>query len=127
MIKFKISDPDTKSEIELELDLSNIKVEKTKDHTNKIKVSDEFTLYMRYPSIDEFVNMIKDGTQSAERNYEIMISCMEQLVSEQEVHKFKDFTKEEIDAFIDSLETTVTKEMKHTSMWSHVSLSHSQP
>lgn len=112
MVKFKVADPDTKAEVELELDLSNIKIEKAKDHTNKIKISDEFTLYMRYPSIDEFANMIKDGTQSKEKNYEIMISCMDQLVSEQEVHKFKEFTKEEIDAFIDSLDTTVTREMK---------------
>lgn len=112
IIKFKISDPDTKGDVELELDLTNIKVEKTKDHTNTIKVSDEFTLFMRYPTIDEFASVIKDGNQSAEKKYEIMIACMDQLVSEREVHKFKEFSKEEIDDFVDSLDTNVTREMK---------------
>lgn len=112
IVNFKVTDPDTKSEVELQLDLSNIKIEKAKDHSNKIKVSDEYTLFMRYPSIDEFSTMIKEGAQSSEKNYEIMIACMDQLVSEQEVHKFEDFTKEEVDNFIDSLETNVTKEMK---------------
>lgn len=112
IVNFKVTDPDTQSEVELQLDLSNIKIEKSKDHSNKIKVSDEYTLFMRYPSIDEFSTMIKEGPQSSEKNYEIMISCMDQLVSEQEVHKFEDFTKEEVDNFIDSLETNVTKEMK---------------
>ena len=111
-IKFKVEDPDTNEEVELELDLDHVKIEKDKEHSNKIQITDAYTLFLKYPSIDDFFEMINDEKPSTEKNFELMISCMDKLASEEEVHNFKDFTKKEIDDFVDSLHTDVVKKLR---------------
>lgn len=111
-IKFKIEDPDTNEEVELELDLDRVTIEKNADHTNRIKVSNEYTLFLKYPNIDDFFEMINGDKPNSEKNFEIMISCMDKLVSEDEVHNFKDFTKKEVDEFVESLHTDIVKKLR---------------
>jgi hypothetical protein len=42
----------------------------------------------------------------------LMISCLEKLASEDEVFNFKDFSKEEIDEFVESLHSDMIKKIK---------------
>jgi hypothetical protein len=111
-VQFEIEDPDTKEKIKLQLDLTEVIVNKDENHKNTIQVSDEYTLYLKYPNIDDFDYLINGEESTAEKNYKIMISCMEKLVSEDEVFKFEDFTKKEVDAFIESLNADITKKIK---------------
>jgi T4 bacteriophage base plate protein len=112
IVKFKIEDPDTKDEVQLELDLNNVKVERDDKHTNRIKLNDTYTLFLKYPSIDVFFDFSTQEKPSAEKNLEIMLSCMDRLVSEEDVYNFKDFTKKEVDNFIESLHADSVKKLK---------------
>jgi hypothetical protein len=112
IISFEITDPDTEEKISLKLDLSNVKVEKNESHTNKIKISDDYIMYLKYPNVDDFFQLLTDKNPSTEKNYNIMISCMDKLASEDEVFNFKDFSQKEIDDFVESLSSNVTIEMK---------------
>lgn len=112
VVKFSITDPDTEEKIDIELDLSKVKVQKEENHTNKIKLSDEYFLYMRYPTIDEFSILLGDEKSSSEKNYDVMLSCMDKLVSKEDVYKFSDFSKEEVNEFVDSLQSDHTKKIK---------------
>jgi hypothetical protein len=77
-----------------------------------IKITDEYILKMRYPTINEFLELAENGPNDSETNYKIMISCMDQLLSSDEVYKFKEFTKEEVNDFVDSLSGEVIKKIK---------------
>jgi len=112
IVKFEILDPDTQETVPLELDLSKVEVEKNEDHVNKIQISDNFVMFLKYPGIDDFFDMVTDKNPSAEKNYNIMISCIEKIVSNDEVFNLKDFTKSEIDSFVESLSSDVTVKMK---------------
>ena len=112
IVKFTIDDPDTEEKIEMELDISKVKVQKDDLHTNKIKLSEEYFLYMRYPSIDEFIMLLSEGKSNSDKNFDIMTSCMDKLVSKEDVYKFSDFTKEEVTEFVDSLQTEHTRKIK---------------
>jgi hypothetical protein len=112
LIKFKIKDPDTEEDVELGLDLNNVKIHENKDHNKKIKINDRYTLFLKYPSIDVFFDFINDNKPSAEKNLNILISCMDKLASEDEVYNFKDFTKKEIDDFVESLHAETVKKLK---------------
>lgn len=112
LVKFKIEDPDTKEEVQLELDLNNVKIEKDDKHTNRIKLDGTYTLFLKYPSIDVFFDFLTQEKPSAEKNLEIMLSCMDRLVSEDEVYNFKDFTKKEVDDFVESLHADSVKKLK---------------
>lgn len=111
-VEFEIEDPDTNEKVKLKLDLQNVKVYKDENHTNKIPVDDKYTLFLKYPSIDDFASILDKQDLSPEKSYEILISCIDLLASEDEVYNFKDFTKKQVDEFVDSLNSDVTKKIK---------------
>ena len=111
-VEFEIEDPDTKEKVKLKLDLQNVKVHKDENHTNKIQLDNKYTLFLKYPTIDDFADILNKSDISAEKSYEILISCIDMLASQDEVYNFKDFTKKQVDEFIESLNSDVTKKIK---------------
>ncbi len=112
IVDFEIEDPDTKETIELQIDLSNVKVEKSKNHKNTIAL-DPYILYLKYPNIDEFEVMLTKEEQTAEDGYNLMLSCLDKLISaDDQVYVFKDFTKTEINDFMESLPGDVVSQIK---------------
>lgn len=111
-VMFAIKDPDTGERVELELDLNDVKITKDDSHKKEIKVNDEFTLYMRYPTINEFLELVKVGQDDVNANFGIMISCMDKLVGNDEVYKFSDFSPAEIEAFAEDLDSSAVKKIK---------------
>lgn len=111
-VEFEIEDPDTKEKIKLVLNLENVKVHRDENHTNQIPIDDNWTLFLKYPTIDDFADILKKNELSPEKSYEILISSIDKLVSKDEVYNFKDFTKKQVDEFIDSLHADVTKKIK---------------
>jgi hypothetical protein len=112
-VMFAIKDPDTGEKIELELDLNDVKVTKDESHNKEIRVTDDFVLYMRYPTINEFLDMMKASQDDTNANFAIMISCMDKLVGNDEVYKFSEFTPAEIEAFAEDLDSNAVKKIKH--------------
>ncbi len=113
-ITFNIADPDTKEQVELQVLISDIKLHEFPDHTNQIKISDEYTLFMRYPTIAEVLTMLK-GVQSkktASAEFEVMFRCMERLASQDEVFEFAKFSDQEITDFVDSLDPKAIKKIE---------------
>ena len=114
-VDFSIPDPDSENgdeKINLTLDLSQIKVKKDPEHTNRIKVDDTYTLFLKYPGLDGFKNLINDENIGVDKSFNALLSCIDKLVSEDEVYKFSDFSKKEVDDFIESLNGDVTKQIK---------------
>lgn len=111
-VEFEIEDPDTKEKVKLTLDLQNVKVHRDEKHTNKIQVDDKYTLFLKYPTVDDFAEILNKENLSPDESYEILISCIDMLASEDEVYNFKDFTKKQVDEFIESLHSDVTKKIK---------------
>jgi len=111
-VEFEIEDPDTQEKIKLVLNLENVKVHRSENHTNKIQVDDTYTLFLKYPTIDDFSDIIGKTDLSPEKTYEIFISCIDKLASENDVYNFKDFNKKQVDEFVDSLNADVTKKIK---------------
>ena len=111
-VEFEIEDPDTKEKIKLVLNLDQVKVHRSEKHTNEIVLDDTYTLFLKYPSIDDFTEILKDTEMSSEKSYEILMSCIDKLASEDEVYNFKDFTKKQVDDFIESLHADTIKRIK---------------
>ncbi len=57
-------------------------------------------------------DMLDPETVTPEKTFEVLTSCIDKLVTEEEVFNFKDFTKKEVDEFIESLHGDVVKKMK---------------
>ena len=112
-IKFAINDPDTKESVELEIDLNEVKVTRNEEHSNKVKVNDDYTLFLRYPTIEEFIKIAGADPKDSLTSYFIMVSCLDKIASESEVFKFSDYTDEEIDEFMEGLQGDVIKRIQN--------------
>lgn len=111
-IKFGVKDPDTEENVELEIDLNEVKVTRDEEHTNQIRINEEYVLFLRYPTIEEFIKIAGSDPKDPLTNYFIMISCLDKVASEEDVHKFSDYKDEEIDEFMESLQGDVIQKIQ---------------
>ena len=111
-VEFEIEDPDTQEKIKLKLLLDNVKVHRDENHTNKIQVDDTYTLFLKYPNIDNFIDVLNGSDISPEKTYDILLSCIDKLASADEVYNFKDFNAKQVNEFIESLHSDTTKKIK---------------
>lgn len=110
-IDFTIRDPQNFEEVALSVDLSDVSVYSEPEHTNIIKVGESMFVKMRYPTIDEFAVLLKAKTD-AEKHYDIMIGCMDEVINGEEMYSLKDFSREDIDEFVDGFSETDIAAMK---------------
>ena len=108
-VTFEVVDPDTGEEVKLVLDIDKVSIELDELHTKKVPINEEYTLLLKYPSIDEFIKITSIDTNDPLASYFIMISCLDAVVSEDEVHSFKDYTDKEIDDFMENVSGEVVK------------------
>jgi hypothetical protein len=111
-IGFNIKDKDTDEDVKLNLDLDTVTLTRFDGHTNEIKINEDFTLFLKYPTIDQFIQIVEMDQNDPLINYLLMISCLDMLASEDEIFKFKDYTGEEIDTFMDGLDGGVIKQIQ---------------
>ena len=106
---FTVTDPETEEVVTLELDLDELKLEIPEGHKNEIKINDEFTLFLKYPIMDDFIKIITMDPNDPLANYYIIVTCLDKIASNDEIHYFKDYSQEDIDAFMDSMSGDVIK------------------
>ena len=99
---------DMKTYANVEIDLNEVQVEVDGDiHSNKIELTDEMGVIMKYPTIDSFTkNGIKNIT--AVNMIDVIASCVEQVYDKkgEEVYDSKDSTQAEVIDFVEQLNTT---------------------
>jgi undecaprenyl pyrophosphate synthase len=99
---------DMKTYANVEIDLNEVQVEVDGDiHSNKIELTDEMGVIMKYPTIDSFTkNGIKNIT--AANMIDVIASCVEQVYDKkgEEVYDSKDSTQAEVIDFVEQLNTT---------------------
>ena len=109
--KFNINDPDTGESIPVEFDLDTIEIVRDPEHTKEVKVNDDLVLYLKYPNINDFMKIIGMEATDPLVNYVIMVSCLDTLASEDEVHDFSDYDEAEIAAFMDNMSGDIVKKI----------------
>ena len=99
---------DNKTQVQVTIDLDDIKVVKSEDHTNQIKVDDDIMIEMKYPSLNEFIKSnfdFKDGNQM-DQSFELIAQCIDKIYTEDEVWAAEDCTKKEINEFLESMNSS---------------------
>ena len=98
---------------DLELDLSEVKVQVGDDHTNKIALDNGMGMIMKYPTIDSFKD---SGIQdiNATNMLEVIGACIQQIYEEEgkKTYDSKDQTKKELSEFIEQLSTKQFKDVQ---------------
>lgn len=108
-IEFVVKDPDTEESVRLEIDIDNIIFAEDKNHSKEVRINEEWALYLKYPTIDSFISIIEMDPTDPLVNYHVMVSCLDKIASEDEVHSFTEYTREEIDAFMETMQGSTVK------------------
>ena len=102
-------DETTKAIVEINLDKLDMTIKE--DHTNIINITDDVSLTLKYPRIDDFKGFDKE--QNSTTFFELIKKCVDSVTEGETIHKRIDFTDKELDDFIDSLDgnqlTKITK------------------
>jgi len=104
---------DMETYTDFEINLSEIEVEELEGHTNKIELTDEMGIYMKYPTIDSFTGTgITDINSS--NMLDVVSSCIWQIYDKkgEEVFEAKDSTKKELVDFIEQLNSKQFKDVQ---------------
>lgn len=111
-VTFTIIDGDTGEKIQLEMDLENVTVTRQESHTNKVKINEDYTLFLKYPTIDEFIKITGMDPKDPLVSYVIMVACLDKVASDDEVFDFKNYTQKEVDDFMEGVGTPVLNGIK---------------
>ena len=98
---------DGESTVDVSIDLDDIKVQKSKEHTNILKLTDNISVVMKYPSVDLFIRNNMGGGQSSEVDdvFEIASLCIDQIVEGEDVFEASNFSKKELMEFLEGMDT----------------------
>jgi hypothetical protein len=100
------------TEVNATVYIDEIKVRKDKNHSTDIKLDDTYTLRMRYPSLEQFVNENFSFSADVDSTFEIVASCIDIVFSEDEAWEAKDCTKKELVTFVEQFNSAQFKEVE---------------
>ena len=104
---------DKKTYAEIELNLTEVKVQVGEDHTNKIELDNGMGMIMTYPTIDSFKD---SGIRDINPNnmLEVIGGCIMQIYEKngEKTYDPKDQTKKELTEFIEQLNTKQFKQVQ---------------
>ena len=105
---------DETTEVPVEIDLDEIRVQRNDDHTKQIKLDDTLMMEMKYPSLDQFIknNFDFEDKNVMDQSFDLIASCVDKIYSEEEVWAADDCTKKEIKDFLEQMNSSQFKEIE---------------
>ena len=103
------------TQVPLQIDIDSIKVQKNKKHPNIIKLDDNLSLQMNYPSLTQFIesNFELSGVDSdLEKSLDVIIACIGQVYNEEESWEASECTKKELKEFVEQMNSKQFKEIE---------------
>ena len=86
---------DEKTSVEVDIDLDSIKVQKTRGHKTTVKLDDQYSMKLKYPSLNQFIqgNFDLSGESDVDKSLEMITSCIDIIYDEEESWAASDSTK----------------------------------
>ena len=109
-VEVNITCPDDgKTSVQSEINIDSIKVKKVRGHKNIIKLDDQYSMKLKYPSITEFIESNfesgQDGGEGSDidKSLTMITSCIEMIYDNEESWDASDSSQKELEEFIEQL------------------------
>ena len=99
---------DNKTSVTIDIDLDSIKVKKDKNHKKIVKLDDNLSLKLKYPTMDNFINNNFESSEDftdIKTTLKLITSCIDIIYNEEESWNGSDSTEKELIEFIEQLNT----------------------
>jgi hypothetical protein len=106
---------DEETQVKMEIDIDTIKVQKNPEHTNIIKLDDNLSMKLKYPSLDQFVETnfeLNENETDVDKSLSMITSCIDIIYDAEDSWNASDSSKKELDEFIEQLNTKQFKEIE---------------
>ena len=105
---------DNKTSVQIEINLDDIKVQKTRGHKNIVKLDDQYSMKLKYPSLDEFIDSNFESSEESDVNksFNMITSCIEMVYDKEESWSASDSTQQELEEFIEQLNSKQFKSIE---------------
>lgn len=112
IVKIAYRDSEDKKVYDFEINLEEVKIKYPDKMDNKIKITPQSGIIMKYPSAalyddKEFLTLEKDYM------FELIIRCIESIYFEDQIYESKDYKKEELNEFLENLNIKVFEQVQN--------------
>ena len=107
--------PDDKTtQVPVTINIDDVQIQRTKGHTNKIKLDPTLMMEMKYPSLSEFIKNNFDFNEEnvMDQSFDLIASCIDKIYNEEEVWSTADCTKKEVKDFLEQMNSMQFKEIE---------------
>jgi len=94
---------DEKTRVDVEIDLEEVDVQMSKEHTNIVDLTKDIKLIMKYPCLKDMAGL--DNTGKVSSIFEMIKRCIHEVHDGDTVYNRVDMSEKELDEFIDSMST----------------------
>lgn len=105
-IKMKVTcQDDGETEVNVSINIDDIQVEKPEGHSNKIMITDDVGILMKYPGVDQFINitLLNKDLTSTEEVFELVAKCVDQVFEGEEVWDASEMKLQEVIDFLEGM------------------------
>ena len=98
---------DNKTTVPTSIDIDSIKIKKDRKHKDTIKLDDNLSLKLKYPSMQQFIenNFEASDKNEVSNTLDMIVSCMDVIFNEEESWPASESTNKELEDFVDQLNT----------------------
>jgi len=107
---------DGETQVKMEIAIDDIKVQKDPKHTNIIKLDDNLSMKLKYPSLEQFVENnfeVNGENNEVDKSLAMIITCIDTVYDEEESWSAADCTKKELQEFVEQMNTKQFKEIEN--------------
>ena len=107
---------DGKTQVQMQIDIDSIKIKRDPEHTNIIKLDDDLSVQMNYPSLNQFIeaNFDTNTDQSqVDESLEVIMTCIGQVYNQDEAWEASECTKKELRDFVESMNSKQFKQVEN--------------
>ena len=118
-IEVKYTDPDKictnekECTFESSINIDDIKIVKTENHTDLVTLTDKIKVKMKYPAM-EMANKLQGIEQEdlVDSTFKMISACIDYIMDGEQMHKTSDYTEDEVNDFLNSLSSLQFKEIQ---------------
>ena len=103
---------DNETKVNKQIYIDEIEVKTNEDHNPDIKLDDTYTMRLKYPSLDQFIDENFNFDEGKDNSFDIISSCIDMVYSDEEAWEAKDCTKKELLEFVERLNSSQFKEVE---------------
>ena len=104
-VQLKLICPDDEvTTVNTEIDITNIDVQMTDEHTNEVQITDTVKLFLKYPVLKDMKGMMSNANE-VEQIFSLLTKCVHEIHYGEQIFSRIDISEKDIDEFIDQLTT----------------------